>query len=355
MKNELTRGTPAFSRSRGRLHCAAGAALIGAMLIGGAVPAIAATDSTVISPAATAVGLGSGLFAGSDGLASIGDGNTTTAYGNNGIRYNFTGSGIAFVANKSYIDFDLDQPVIPQSVTLAGYWRQAREKGALGNWIVQARNTDTWITLTAPQPLSTASSISVPAGTIAYRHYRLLYVGGATSANGGSGAGAISEIRVSGRDAGVVTSAGHGVGLFSSSDGPTSLGDGNTTSAYSDTGIRYKFSGDSIDFTPGKTLIEFASAAPLVPESVTLSGYWRQSRAGSLGNWILQAKEADGTWTDLTAPVALSVSSNIEIPPVTTAYQYYRLVFIGGSTSANGGTGAGSITEIHVNGTAPSD
>ncbi|WP_435745606.1 hypothetical protein [Microbacterium sp. PMB16] len=163
------------------------------------------------SPAVTTVGTGVGLYIG-DSPSSIGDGNADSSYTNNGIRFQFNGSGIALVANQSFIDFDAASPVIPQQISLSGYWRQ-QEDGSLGDWSVLARTTTSdWVTLTTPQSLSTTSTITIPTGSIAYDHYRLLYLGGSTASNGGRGAGAISEIRLSGLSAPVESTVVSGAG-----------------------------------------------------------------------------------------------------------------------------------------------
>ncbi|MEK1940713.1 MAG: glycosyl hydrolase family 28-related protein [Pseudomonas sp.] len=129
------------------------------------------------------------------GAQCLFDGQTGDSYGGNCLSYALT-AGLGFVPEQTYIEFAYPTPVQLGSLTLRGYWRQAAA-GTLGSWRLEGCSD--WqcnyrSVIAAAQPLSFGTPLPT-ASNMPYRAFRLVFVGGSPSANGGAGTAGFSELQ----------------------------------------------------------------------------------------------------------------------------------------------------------------
>lgn len=147
-----------------------------------------------------------------------------------------------------------------------------------------------------------------------------------------------------------------GKGLTIGSEGQQCILDGQWTINYSPTCVVYKLDTANFDWTPYETYFEVSYNAAFAATEFIFHGYWRQSKAGSLGIWAVYGCTdiACSQPKQITANKLLAFSSEtntsnaiIKVTDVQ-AYYRYRFVYIGGATDANGGKGSGSFNEIQI-------
>lgn len=138
--------------------------------------------------------LGSGLSVGSKGIACLADGDASPGYDPNCVVYPLV-PGLGFVVNSTYIDVGFTLPVAVTAFNFEGYWRQSGP-GTLGDWQIEGCSDTTCSSTTVisnPTSLAFGATINI-TNPNAYIAYRLRFVGGNPSPNGGSGAGNFSEL-----------------------------------------------------------------------------------------------------------------------------------------------------------------
>lgn len=126
------------------------------------------------------------------------------------------------------------------------------------------------------------------------------------------------------------------------------LSDGRVDNSYGANCVTYR-QVPGLGFVAERTFIDFAYAQPVVIKRLNPQGYWRQAKAGALGNWRLEGCSdlACNYRTVIAAEQPLHFGAQIT-PASDTAFRAFRLTFVGGNPTPNGGAGAAGFSELEA-------